>query len=135
MCVMIRRLRQSFDQKEMILTINLPFQFIPGNCLHLEFSFEKKYGFSSAAILALCCDRQQSSQLEAFAFLIHQPSGSCLCRVVFSHSNFVGEFSASASITLPVTNEIFATVAISKSSICSSWSCVKVPSRRLNRTN
>ena len=50
----------------------------------------------------------------------------------FSHSNFVGEFSASASMTLPVTKKIFVTVEISKFSICSSWSCVNVPSRRLN---
>jgi len=50
----------------------------------------------------------------------------------FHPLNFVGEFSASASMTLPVTNEIFVTVEISKFSICSSWSCVNVPSSRLN---
>ena len=38
-------------------------------------------------------------------------------------------------MALTVTNEIFVTVAMSKSSIRSSWSCVNVPSRRLNRTN
>src|SRR5262249_8404331 len=51
----------------------------------------------------------------------------------FDHFNFVGGFSASASMALTVTNEIFVTVEISKSSICSSWSLVNVPSRRLKR--
>ena len=53
----------------------------------------------------------------------------------FQPLNFVGEFSASVSMILPVTNEIFVTVEISKFSICSSWSCVNLPSRRLNRTS
>jgi len=53
----------------------------------------------------------------------------------FQPLNFVGELSASASMTLPVTNEIFVTVEISKFSICSSWSRVNLPSRRLNRTS
>src|SRR5882724_6827399 len=38
-------------------------------------------------------------------------------------------------MTLPVTKEIFVTVEISKFSICSSWSRVNLPSRRLNRTS
>ena len=67
--------------------------------------------------------------------LIYQLSGSCSYCLVSSHSNVVRGFLVIASITPAATKEIFETVEISKSSICRSCSCVKLPSRRLNLIN
>jgi tRNA threonylcarbamoyladenosine modification (KEOPS) complex Pcc1 subunit len=67
--------------------------------------------------------------------LIYERSGSCSYCLVSSDSNLVRGFLVIASITPAVNKEIFETVEISKFSIWSSCSCVKLPSRRLNLRN